>query len=32
MVDHIVMRILDQLGIESELSKRWDGRMGTASA
>jgi len=32
MVDHIVMRILDQLGIESELTKRWDGRMGAGSA
>jgi 4-hydroxy-3-polyprenylbenzoate decarboxylase len=32
MVDHIVMRILDQLGIESELTKRWDGRMNAGSA
>ena len=32
MVDHIVMRILDQFGIESELTKRWDGRMTTGSA
>jgi 4-hydroxy-3-polyprenylbenzoate decarboxylase len=31
MVDHIVMRILDQLGIESELTKRWDGRMNAGS-
>ncbi len=32
MVDHIVMRILDQFGIESELTKRWDGRMSAGSA
>ena len=27
MVDHIVMRILDQLGIHVEMSPRWDGKM-----
>ena len=27
MVDHIVMRILDQFGIHIELSPRWDGKM-----
>lgn len=32
MVDYTVMRILDQFGIESELTKRWDGRMGAGTA
>lgn len=32
MVDSIVMRILDQFGIESELTKRWDGRMSAGPA
>lgn len=27
MVDHIVMRILDQFGIHVDLSPRWDGKM-----
>jgi 4-hydroxy-3-polyprenylbenzoate decarboxylase len=27
MVDHIVMRILDQFGIAKDLAKRWDGEM-----
>jgi 4-hydroxy-3-polyprenylbenzoate decarboxylase len=27
MVDHIVMRILDQFGIHVEMSPRWDGKM-----
>ena len=27
LVDHIVMRILDQFGIKTELSERWDGEM-----
>ena len=27
MVDHIVMRILDQFGIHIELAARWDGKM-----
>src|SRR5580704_1398420 len=27
MVDHIVMRILDQFGIHIDLTARWDGRM-----
>lgn len=27
MVDHIVMRILDQFGIHTDLTARWDGRM-----
>jgi len=27
MVDHIVMRILDQFGINVDLSPRWDGKM-----
>jgi len=27
MVDHIVMRILDQFGISRELVERWDGKM-----
>lgn len=31
MVDHIVMRILDQFGIHLELSARWDGRMSPGS-
>ncbi len=28
VVDHIVMRALDQFGIHTELSKRWDGKLG----
>ncbi len=27
MVDHIVMRILDQFGVHVDLAARWDGRM-----
>ena len=27
IVDHIVMRILDQFGIHSDLTPRWEGRM-----
>jgi 3-polyprenyl-4-hydroxybenzoate decarboxylase len=27
MVDHTVMRILDQFGIAKDLAKRWDGEM-----
>ncbi len=27
MVDHIVMRILDQFGIHMDLTSRWDGKM-----
>ena len=27
MIDHIVMRILDQFGIATELAERWDGGM-----
>ncbi len=27
MVDHIVMRILDQFGLHTDLASRWDGRM-----
>ena len=30
MVDHIVMRILDQFGIRTELTARWNGKMGTS--
>jgi len=29
MVNHIVMRILDQFGIERDLIKRWDGKVRT---
>jgi 4-hydroxy-3-polyprenylbenzoate decarboxylase len=29
MVDHIVMRILDQFGISRDLMKRWDGKIRT---
>jgi len=29
MVNHIVMRILDQFGISQELMKRWDGKVRT---
>ena len=27
MVDHIVTRVTDQLGLESGATPRWDGRM-----
>ena len=27
MVDHIVMRVLDQFGIHLNLTERWDGKM-----
>jgi 4-hydroxy-3-polyprenylbenzoate decarboxylase len=27
MVDHIVMRILDQFGVHIDLAARWDGEM-----
>ncbi|MEE2746157.1 MAG: UbiX family flavin prenyltransferase [Pseudomonadota bacterium] len=27
LINHIVVRILDQLGIESDLTKRWDGKL-----
>ena len=29
VIDHIVMRVLDQFGIHTELSARWDGELGT---
>jgi 4-hydroxy-3-polyprenylbenzoate decarboxylase len=32
MVDHIVMRILDQFGIHLDLMPRWDGQMRTSEA
>lgn len=28
MIDHIVMRILDQFGISKDMAERWDGQMG----
>ena len=28
VVDHIVMRVLDQFGVHTESSKRWDGELG----
>jgi 4-hydroxy-3-polyprenylbenzoate decarboxylase len=31
MVDHIVMRILDQVGIHLDLTDRWNGQMGFAN-
>jgi len=31
MVDHIVMKILDQFGIHVELTARWDGKMATGN-
>jgi 4-hydroxy-3-polyprenylbenzoate decarboxylase len=31
MVDHIVARVLDQVGITADLTKRWDGKMSGAS-
>jgi flavin prenyltransferase len=31
MIDHIVMRILDQFGIHLDLTARWDGRMAAGS-
>ena len=31
VVDHIVMRVLDQFGIEAPFAKRWDGHMQTAA-
>ena len=27
IVDHIVVRVLDQFGIAAPLAKRWDGKM-----
>jgi len=32
MVDHIVMRILDQFGITTDMARRWDGEMGNRTA
>ncbi len=32
MVDHIVMRILDQFGIATGLARRWDGEMSNRTA
>jgi 4-hydroxy-3-polyprenylbenzoate decarboxylase len=32
MVNHIVMRILDQFDIHLDLTERWDGRMRTESS
>ena len=29
VVDHIVMRVLDQFGVHTESSTRWDGELGT---
>jgi len=31
VVNHIVSRVLDQFGIQSNLAKRWDGHMHTAA-
>jgi len=31
VIDHIVMRVLDQFGIETPFAKRWDGHMQTAA-
>jgi flavin prenyltransferase len=31
MVDHIVMRVLDQFGIHLDLTARWDGKMAASS-
>jgi flavin prenyltransferase len=31
IVDHIVVRVLDQFGITTPFAKRWDGKMKTAS-
>ena len=31
VIDHIVMRVLDQYGIEAPFAKRWDGHMQTAA-
>jgi len=31
IVDHIVVRVLDQFGIETPFAKRWDGKMITTS-
>jgi flavin prenyltransferase len=31
VIDHIVMRVLDQFGIEAPFAKRWDGHMHTAT-
>jgi hypothetical protein len=30
MVDHIVARVQDQVGVATDLTKRWDGKMGGA--
>lgn len=30
IVDHIVVRVLDQFGISAPFAKRWDGRMGSS--
>ena len=32
MVDHIVMRILDQFGVHIDLAARWDGRMSAGTS
>lgn len=32
VVDHIVMRVLDQFGVHTESSTRWDGELGTLGA
>ena len=31
IVDHIVARVLDQVGITADLTQRWDGKMSAAS-
>ena len=31
VIDHIVMRVLDQFGIAAPFAKRWDGHMQTAA-
>jgi 4-hydroxy-3-polyprenylbenzoate decarboxylase len=28
VIDHIVMRVLDQIGVHTELSERWNGKLG----
>ena len=28
LIDHLVGRILDQLGVEANFIKRWDGKLG----
>lgn len=32
IVDHVVARVLDQLGIETSFGKRWNGKMTTSSS